>query len=120
MLFTLSVALNEVAPVCQANNFAPLEHKPASLSGALQLCGHRGSLTHSLASPEGTVLHPTLLQSGLVAASVASKGGQARPRSGARADERLKVSSVKGSALVTSQANGCLPPTHQPDPATST
>lgn len=73
MLFTLSVALNEVALICQANNFVPMEHKPVSLSRAVQLCGHRSSLTHSSVSTEETTLHLTLLQPGLLAASAPAR-----------------------------------------------
>lgn len=69
MLYTLSVALNEVALICQANNFVPMEHKPVSLSRALQLYGHRGSLTHGSTSTEETILHLTLLQRGPLATS---------------------------------------------------
>lgn len=73
MLFTLSVALNEVALICQANNLTPMEHKPVSFSRALQLYGHRGSLTHSSVSTEETILHLTLLQPGPLAASVPAR-----------------------------------------------
>lgn len=64
--------------------------------------------------------HKPVSISGAPAASAASKGGQARPWCRACADESLKASPVRGSALVTTHTNRCSPPTHQPDPATST
>lgn len=94
-----------------------MELKPGSLSRALQLYGHRGSLTPSSASTEETIsISPSHI---LASGCICSVSVQAHPWSAPFSDERLRAWLAMGSPLATNQANHCLLLTHQPDPTTS-